>query len=54
MNNDSYDDNTACICRSCSVSSSTATLPMDEGNDDEHKEIYRSPWNAKMNRLLNK
>ena len=54
MNNDSYDDNTTYICRSCSVSLSTATLPVDEEDYDEHKEIYLSAWNAKMNRLLNK
>jgi hypothetical protein len=42
MNDGSYDDSTAYVCRSCSILSPTATLPMDEGDDDEYKEIYRS------------
>jgi hypothetical protein len=55
INDDYYDDDTAYICRSCSVSSSTTTLPMDEGDDDdEHKEIYRSSSNSKINRLISK
>ena len=56
INDDYYDDDTAYVCRACSVSSSTATLPMDEGDDDEDdtKEIYRSSSNSKINRLLSK
>jgi hypothetical protein len=54
INDDYYDDDTAYICRSCSMSSTT-TVPMDDGDeDDEQKEIYRSSSNSKINRLLSK
>ncbi|CAF2074249.1 unnamed protein product [Rotaria magnacalcarata] len=55
MKDDYYDDDTAYLCRSCSVASIT-TLPMDEADDDDddRKEIYRSSSNSKMNRLLSK
>ena len=54
--NDYYDDDSAYICRTCSMSSSTTTLPMDEGDDDDelNKEIYRSSSNSKINRLISR
>lgn len=55
LNDDYYDDDTAYICQTCSISSATSG-PMDEGDDDDdqHKEIYRSSSNSKINRLLSK
>ena len=54
MTDDYYDDDSTYICRSCSVSSSTATLPMDEGDEDDElqKEIYRSSSTSKVNRFI--
>ncbi len=54
MNDYCFDDNTAYICISYSLSSPTTTLSMDEGDDDEHKGIYCSSWDTKMNKLLDK
>ena len=58
ITDDYYDDDSAYICRSCSISSSTMTLPVDEIDDDneqqQHKEIYRSSSNSKMQRFMSK
>jgi hypothetical protein len=65
MTDDYYDDDSAYICRSCSISSSSSStiattitsLPIDEGDDDDEqnqKEIYRSSSISKMNRLVNR
>ena len=50
LNDDYYDDDTAYLCRTCS------TITMDDNDDDndEHKEIYRSSSNSKINRLISK
>lgn len=54
VTDDYYDDDSTYICRSCSVSSSTITLPMDEGDEDDElqKEIYRSSSTSKVNRFV--
>jgi hypothetical protein len=55
LNDDYYDDDTAYICRTCSISSSISTLPMDEGDDDDdQKEVYRSSSISKVNRFIDK
>ena len=57
INDDYYDDDLAYICRSCSMTSTTTTttLTLDGGDDDdEHKEIYRSSSNLRINRLPSK
>jgi hypothetical protein len=47
-------DDSAYICRSCSISSSATTLYMDEEGDDEYKEIYRSFLNSNINKLFSR
>ncbi len=47
-------DDSAYICRSCSISSSATTLYKDEEGDDKYEEMYRSFLNSNINKLLSR